>query len=86
MTDRAADSLADTGVLVDTGFAALSVPAEQGERVIRAFGFDRVLFGTDCPWDTPANTVEYLEGMGFTQEQKDKIYFKNALKLLGEQS
>lgn len=53
--------------------------------MIRAFGFDRVLFGTDCPWDTPADTVKYLEGMGFTREQKDKIYFKNALKLLGEE-
>ena len=85
MTDRAVDSLVDTGVYVDTAFAALSLPAEQGEKVIRAFGFDRVLFGTDCPWDTPADTVKYLEGMGFTQEQKDKIYFKNALKLLGEE-
>lgn len=84
MTDRAVDSLADTSVFVDTAFAALSVPAEQGERVIRAFGFDRVLFGSDCPWDTPANTFRYLEGMGFTQEQKNKIYYENALKLLGE--
>ena len=84
MTDRAVDSLADTGVYVDTGFAALSVPVEQGEKVIRSFGFDRVLFGSDCPWDTPGNTVNYLESMGFTQEQKNKIYYENALKLLGE--
>ena len=84
MTERAADSLADTGVYVDTSFSALSLDAGQGEYAIRAFGFDRVLFGTDCPWDTPENTVRYLEGMGFTQEQKNKIYFENALKLLGK--
>ena len=57
MTERAVDSLADTSVYIDTSFAATSATVEEGERTIRAFGFDRVLFGTDCPWDTPARTV-----------------------------
>ncbi len=84
MTERAVSALADTSVYIDISFAASSVPVEEGERVIRAFG-DRVLFGTDCPWDTPARTMEYLDKMHLTDEKKDKICFRNALRLLGEE-
>lgn len=84
MTDRSVEALADTGVYIDISFAANCVPVEEGERVIRAFG-DRVLFGSDCPWDTPAHTLEYLNKMHFTEEQKEKICFRTALKLLGEE-
>lgn len=83
MTDRALAALADTGVYIDISFAASCVPAEEGERVIRAFS-DRVLFGTDCPWDTPQHTLSYLSQMRFTQEETEKICFRNALALLGE--
>ena len=83
MADEAIEYLADTNVYVDTSFSSRSVPAETAERVIRAFGVSRVLFGTDCPWDTPAPTVRYLEGMHFTKEELDLIFAKNALRLLG---
>ena len=83
MADEAIEYLADTNVYVDTSFSSRSVPAETAERVIRAFGVSRVLFGTDCPWDTPAPTVRYLEGMHFTKEELELIYSKNALRLLG---
>lgn len=84
MADEAVDCLADTAVWIDTSFASRSVPAEIAERTIRAFGADRVLFGTDCPWDTPAHMLAYLEGMAFTPEEKEKIYWRNAEKLLSE--
>mgnify|MGYP001025732526 CR=1 FL=1 len=83
MTDRALSALADTGVYIDISFAASSVPAEQGEKVIRAFQ-NRVLFGSDCPWDTPARTLSYLSQMHFTEKEKEDICFRNALTLLGE--
>lgn len=84
LADEAIQYLADTNVYIDTSFSSRSVPPETAECVIRAFGTDRVLFGTDCPWDTPAPTVRYLEGMHFTREELEKIYSKNALRLLGE--
>ncbi len=84
MEEEAVDQLADTNVWVDTSFAAMCVSAEKGEEVIRAFGEDRVLFGTDCPWDTPVHTVQWLESMTFSKQVLDKVYYENALKLLGE--
>ena len=84
MTEQAIESLLDTGVYIDTSFAALSVPMEQGKKVIRTFGSERVLFGSDCPWDTPANTLNYLQSMEFTEKEMEDICSRNALRLLGE--
>ncbi len=84
MEEEAADELADTGVFVDTSFASLCLYPEKGEKIIRAFGEDRVLFGTDCPWDTPESTFAWLGKMNFSDEALQKIYWRNALRLLGE--
>ena len=84
MEEEAVDCLADTTAYIDTSYAARAASAETGRRVIEAFGFDRVLFGTDLPWDTPEHTLAYLESMGFSDEQKAKIYYRNAQRLLGE--
>ena len=84
MEEDAAEYLADTNTFIDTSYAASAASLETGKRTIEAFGFDRVLFGTDLPWDTAEHTVSYLERMGFTEDQKKKIYFRNALRLLGE--
>ena len=85
MEEEAAEYLADTNAYIDTSYAATAASPEVGMRTILAFGFDRVLFGTDLPWDTAAHTLSYLESMGFTEEQKEKIYCRNALRLLGLQ-
>lgn len=84
MQAEAVQELADTNVFIDTSFSAVSVEPAVAEQSVRAFGADRVLFGTDCPWDTPANTVAFLSKMGFSPAEYDKIYYKNALRLLGE--
>ena len=82
MQEEAIQQLADTNVYIDTSFTSLSVDASVAERSIRAFGFNRVLFGTDCPWDTPANTVAFLSRMGFSPNEYDQIYYRNATDLL----
>ena len=82
MAREAIDCLVSTGAYIDTSFSSRSVDPAVAEEVMRAFGADRILFGTDCPWDTPENTVAYIEKMPFTAEEKAKIYYKNACKLL----
>ena len=84
MAEESIRCLADSSVYIDTSFAACSVPIETAERVIRAFGVDRVLFGTDCPWDTPAETVRYLRSAHFSESELEQIFSLNALNLLGE--
>ena len=83
MEEAAIEELAPTQVLIDTSYAARCASPETGERVIRAFGADRVLFGTDCPWDTPQNTLAWLDRIPLSERERAKICGENACKLLG---
>lgn len=45
---------------------------------------DHIVFGTDSPYtDGPVSkeTIEKIETYGFSNEEKEKIYFRNAMKL-----
>ena len=42
-----------------------------------------MLFGSDCPWDEPANEIAMIERMPLTNEEKELIFYKNSEKLLG---
>jgi len=52
------------------------------------FGADRIIFGTDSPHDTELGdkntrkTIESIEKMSITDEEKKKIFVENAKKLL----
>lgn len=43
-----------------------------------ALGLDRILLGTDYPYEDPSECVQFLEGLPISQEEKDKIYSLNA--------
>lgn len=47
----------------------------------RRHGVERVLFGTDCPWDTVENTWAFLERAGLTARELDLIGAENAINL-----
>lgn len=82
MEEEAIGELASTTVYIDTSYASRCASPELGEKVIRAFGADRVLFGTDCPWDTPASMLAWLDKMALSPEEREKIYSGNARTLL----
>jgi predicted TIM-barrel fold metal-dependent hydrolase len=44
---------------------------------------DRILFGTDFPIQSYFHSIELVENLGVSQEIRDKIYYKNARKILG---
>ena len=43
-----------------------------------AMGIDRILLGTDYPYEDPKECMRFLEGLSLSQEDKDKIYSQNA--------
>ena len=51
--------------------------------VIRAFGADHTLFGSDSPWGGQAETLKALDRLELTEEEKKRILSSNALDLLG---
>ena len=50
---------------------------------IEYFGIDNVMYGTDYPcWD-PATALALLDEIDFTREQKEKLFYGNARRILG---
>jgi predicted TIM-barrel fold metal-dependent hydrolase len=48
---------------------------------IEALGADRILLGTDYPYEDSDECMEFLEGLSISGEEKEKIYFQNARQL-----
>ena len=70
-------------VYVDTSSSLYAMSPEEGRRIIRCYSRDRVLFGTDYPMWNPAEELERFRNLGLTEEEEEKILWKNAAKLLG---
>ncbi|MCL2741618.1 MAG: amidohydrolase [Oscillospiraceae bacterium] len=82
--DDAARHLAGRrGVWVDTSSSMQALGPERSLGLIRAFGADRVLFGTDYPmWDA-ADELAMLRVLNLSQRELDMILHGNAERLLG---
>lgn len=66
----------------DISVIAGEITPEQLLRIIRRHGADRILFGSDCPWDKPENEIKMINDLPLSQEEKDMIFYKNALGIL----
>lgn len=51
-------------------------------RIIKCFGADRVLFGTDSPWSSQADTLRTVRDLPLTEDEKAAILYGNAARLL----
>lgn len=72
----------DLPIYFDT--SALREWMEQKEfmRLARKHGTERLLFGTDSPWFDQGADIRWIDSMDLTQEEKDRIFYKNAESLL----
>lgn len=66
---------------LDTSMADKYMPRQQFEAIIKKHGPDRILFATDCPWGGK-ETLEAVLALDIPQEEKEKILWRNACKLL----
>jgi len=46
-----------------------------------AMGIERILLGTDYPYEDPNECIRFLEGLSIPKDEKDKIYYGNAAQL-----
>ena len=56
--------------------------AERFCQMVRLFGADRILFGTDSPWSERKKEVEAIRSLPLTDLEKNKILGENAKELL----
>jgi len=55
---------------------------EQTNRILRMFGTDKLIFGTDYPEGNLETYCDILDQMDFTVEEMEQIAYKNIIKLL----
>ena len=82
MWDDVERFLVGTPVYLDTAFIKDHMAPEQAKRIIENHGAEKILFGSDSPWERPADTLTFLQSLGLTAEQMDRITHQNALQLL----
>jgi hypothetical protein len=66
----------------DVGVISRYIEDDQLLRIIRKQGADKVLFGSDCPWDDPANEIAMINRLPLTEKEKELIFHENAERLL----
>lgn len=66
----------------DLSFGYGVMPKSFAEAIVEKHTPDRLLFGSDMPWHRPSWEKQLIESLDLSQNDKDKIYYKNALKLL----
>ena len=66
----------------DVSFGYGRMPKSFAQEIADKHTPDRLLFGSDMPWHRPSWEMRLIESLDFSEEDKQKIYYKNALKLL----
>lgn len=82
-SDEVEKVLVGENVYLDTAVCANYIPPETIKRLVDKHGAEKVLFGSDFPWDTPINEMRMLERAGLSSRELDMILGENARSLLG---
>lgn len=74
--------LVGTPVNFDTAFISKFISKNQCKSIIRNHGADKILFGSDSPWQEPKKEYEFIKSLDLEKEEEDQIFYKNALRIL----
>ena len=78
------DYLLGKSIYLDTSFVLRKMPVNILGRLIKGHSADRIIFGSDSPWNDQKGDIEYLSSLSFlSSEEKRNIFYRNAAELLG---
>lgn len=83
MFDQVEKKLAGHDIWLDTAMLHGRIDPEQLYRIISRHGWQRVLLGSDSPWESGADAVADITGLGLPRQQEQAILGGNAAALLG---
>ena len=69
--------------MVDCSSSLYAISPKVAKRLVREYGAERVLFGTDYPMWRPEEELQRFFAMGLTDEENELILHKNAERLFG---
>lgn len=75
-------TLAGENVYFDTAFTFPFIEEQTFIKILEKHGEDKILFATDSPWDDVKSDLDIFSKYNISTDVKEKILYKNALKLL----
>lgn len=75
--------LVGTPVMMDTAAISTAIDRELYREIVLEHGADRILFGSDSPWEDPSDSLAALKALRLPKADFEQITYKNACGLLG---
>lgn len=83
MWDEVLEILAGENLYIDTSAVIKELNPDLFIKILNKHGSDKILFGTDSPWFSQKENINYINNLEISVEQKEHIFYKNALNVLG---
>ena len=68
-------------IIVDTSSSLYELDPDTARDIIRAYGSERVMFGTDYPMWPVSAELKHMEALGLTDEEYENIYWRTCANL-----
>jgi predicted TIM-barrel fold metal-dependent hydrolase len=81
--DRVEKHLLGRDIYFDASYIFGHLDTNRAEQIIKAHGTDKILFGSDFPFALAKNDINAIMQLDLTSEEKENIFSKNTLRLLG---
>ena len=70
-------------VYLDTSCSRGYLDPKQARRIIDAQGPDKIILGSDYPWQTTEDALCFLSEIGLSDKEREQICYTNGARLLG---
>lgn len=77
------EKLCGLDLYFDLSFGYSAMPRYLAQRILDEHTPDRLLFASDMPWHRPAWEKRLIDALDISEEDREKIFFRNARGLLG---
>ncbi len=80
--DLALEYLKDANCYLDTSSSIPMLGTVRAEELIRLYGAERIVFGTDFPMWVLKDELEFFDKMSLNEKERELIFYQNAAKIL----
>jgi len=81
---EAARLMTGEDIYVDTSSALFALTPKEATDIIRGYGVERALYGTDYPMWGPVGELRRFDRLELTDAEREQILWTNHLRLFGE--
>ncbi len=76
--------LVGQNLFFDTAMVSKFIDIQQYKRIVLNHGSEKILFGSDSPWEAQSDTYSCLKSLNLPQADFENITYKNALRIFGD--